>query len=304
MQRRPNDWIKFINPKCRDEQIKPYKSEYVPKTESRLDQVFEVDDLEGNYLVNFEPVGYKDTALPARMMRYRSDIWEATLNDNKGTPHILQAVILFYPKHDNENHVLKDSCDNITTLHYTYRVIRIWEYSRQEVIEKKLLGLYPLLPLMKGKPGEKAKEVIQESIKTICQIEDAALQKDLLAVMALLAGGKYPVSLVKSLIGRELIMQSPIYQDWIREEREEAEANGLNKGRVEGKAEGKAEATVVAICKYLNVKFGQKSQNMQKKVRFISDLEILDQTLEKLFAVDTLEEAKTIIFESIVKSLD
>ncbi|OIQ52728.1 hypothetical protein MORE_26170 [Moorella thermoacetica] len=32
----------------------------------------------------------------------------------------------------------------------TYRVVRVWEEPRQSVIERGLIGLYPLLPLMKG----------------------------------------------------------------------------------------------------------------------------------------------------------
>ncbi|HHW44107.1 MAG TPA: hypothetical protein GXX25_09945 [Desulfotomaculum sp.] len=92
VQRRPGDWVKYLNPGCAEDRISPFKSEYIPRAESRLDNVFEVEDPGGCYLVNFEPMGYHDVALPARMMRYRSDIWEATLNDRKGTPPIVQAA--------------------------------------------------------------------------------------------------------------------------------------------------------------------------------------------------------------------
>ncbi|OIQ58987.1 hypothetical protein MTIN_25540 [Moorella thermoacetica] len=95
-------------------------------------------------------MGYYDPALPARMMRYRSDIWEATLQAGKGTPPILQAVFFFYPEHDNKNHQLSDYWGNLKTLEFTYRVVRVWEEPRQSVIERGLIGLYPLLPLMKG----------------------------------------------------------------------------------------------------------------------------------------------------------
>ena len=62
-----------------------------PKKESRLDSVLEINDPSGPYLLNCEPMGYRDKALPARMLRYRSDIWEATLIDGKGTAggHVL-----------------------------------------------------------------------------------------------------------------------------------------------------------------------------------------------------------------------
>jgi len=76
-QRRPADWVKYVQPECREDWIRQYKTDYTPKKESRLDNVFEVEDPNGAYLINFEPMGYYDVALPVRMLRYRSDIWEA-----------------------------------------------------------------------------------------------------------------------------------------------------------------------------------------------------------------------------------
>ena len=92
-QLRVGDWIRFLEPECVDEWIKPFKTEYSPKLSSRLDSVFEVAAPEGTHLVNLEPMAYYDRALPARMMRYRSDIWEATITKKQVTPHILQVVI-------------------------------------------------------------------------------------------------------------------------------------------------------------------------------------------------------------------
>jgi len=77
------------------------------------------------------------------------------LHDEKGTPPILQAVFFFYPEHDNKNHRLTDTWGGLKTLEFTYRVIRVWEQPRQPVFDQQLIGLYPLLPLMKGKAEEK-----------------------------------------------------------------------------------------------------------------------------------------------------
>lgn len=76
-------------------------------------------------------------------------------------------------------------------LDYQYRVIRIWQESRRTVIENELVGLYPLLPLMKGqKPKEQPAQVLQESIATIQKLPDQSLQQDLLTAMAIMAGRK------------------------------------------------------------------------------------------------------------------
>ena len=149
LQQRPADWVKYVLPDCREDWIKPYYSDYVPKQASRLDKVIAVDDPGGPCLINFEPMGYYDKKLPARMLRYRSDIWEATLSEDKGTPPIRQIVMFFYSEHENKNHRLTDYWGKTTMIEYTYRVIRVWEESRQYVIDNELVGLYPLLPLMK-----------------------------------------------------------------------------------------------------------------------------------------------------------
>ena len=141
LQQRPADWVKYILPDCQEEWIKPYYTEFVPKQESRLDKVIEVDDPRGTYLINFEPMGYYDIKLPARMLRYRGDIWEYTLSKGKGTPPIKQIVIFFYSEHDSKNHLLTDYWGKATMLRYTYRVIQVWEESRQQVIDKQLVGL-------------------------------------------------------------------------------------------------------------------------------------------------------------------
>lgn len=287
VQRRPADWVKYLRPECREEWIQPWKSEFTPKTESRLDHVFAVAEPGGSYLVNFEPMGYLDPSLPVRMLRYRSDIWEATLNTQREMPPLFQAVFFFYPAHDNGVHRLTESWGELKTLEFTYRVIRVWEQPREPVIARKLVGLYPLLPLMKGEPGEDPKAVLQQSIEVVATIEDPALQQDVLAVMGILAGGKYAPELVYSLIRRKMIMQSPIYQDWVKEERAEAEA----KGRIEGRIEKARDA----ICRYLNRRFGVPSSDLQRVVQKISDQETLDNLMEELFAVNTLDEARKIV---------
>ena len=54
--------------------IKPFQTEYVPKTTSRLDGVYDVTAQEVAYLINVEPMGYYDRKLPARMMRYYFEV--------------------------------------------------------------------------------------------------------------------------------------------------------------------------------------------------------------------------------------
>ena len=283
LQRRPADWVKYLQPLCQPDWIRPYQSDFVPKKESRLDNVVEVVDPAGAYLVNMEPMGYYDVSLPARMMRYRSDIWESTLNEGKGTPHIHQVVIFFFPQDDNKNHHLNDSIGEEISVNFTYQVIRVWEQDRQLIIDQKLLGLYPLLPLMKSQKDEDAERSLQESIKVIREIQDISLQEDLLAVMAILANGKYSAELINSMIRREMIMESAIFQEWSREAREE----GIAKGKAEGKAED--------ICKILNRNLGLESLPFQVQVREISSETILDWIFDMIIDLRKPEDVRQVI---------
>ena len=76
--------------------------------------------------------------MSARMLRYRSDIWEYTLAAGLGTPSIKQAVIYFYKQHDNKQYSLKDSWGDAKTLEFNYKAIRIWELKKAVIIEQKL----------------------------------------------------------------------------------------------------------------------------------------------------------------------
>jgi predicted transposase/invertase (TIGR01784 family) len=246
LQQRPADWARYVQPDCREDWIKEFKTDYTPKKESRLDSVLEINDPEGHYLLHFEPMGYNDRTLPARMLRYRSDIWEATLDKGKGTPSIRQVVIFFYEEDDNGIHHLSDK-----GFEYTYTVIKVWEERRQSVIDKRLVGLYPLLPLMRGEQmEEKPEDALKESINVARGTESKSLTKqDLLAAMAIFAegSGKFPKGLVTSLIRRDMIMESTIFQEWAKEEREE----GVKEGKMEtaraALKKGIPEETVVEI---------------------------------------------------------
>lgn len=82
-------------------------------------------------------------------------------------------------------------------------------------------------------------------------------------------------------------MESPIFQEWVREERAEAEARG--------KILGKAEAWQDSICKYLEVRFGSASLELQQQVRGISSLDELNRIINSIYTTGTIEEAQAVV---------
>lgn len=222
MQSRIEDWIKFLVPKCKKDWMKAMDASKVPaKKESRLDKLILIDSPDEKFILNIEPQGYLDYKMPARILKYRADIWEYTMEIGLGMPSIKQAVIYFYKEHDNKKHFLVDGWDSEETLRYSYKAIRIWEIEKDIVINNKLEGLYPLLPLM-DRCSETDEYIIQKTVEIIKNVEIESFRADLLAVMTILSGDKFTSELIRKYVRREMLMSSPIYNEWVEEERIEA----------------------------------------------------------------------------------
>ena len=217
LQIKTEDWVTFVFPEQSQVKLEDMQSDMVAriKKESLMDNV---KWLNANTIVHFEPMGYKDDGLPCRMLRYRADIWEYTVAHERGLPSIKQAVIFFFEKHDNRNHHLTDD-----TFDYSYRVIKVWEIEDTEIIDKKLIGLYPLLPLTSHKQKMNDADVIKSAVSTINTVSDPVCKADLFAAMSILAAEKYPKDLIQMYIRRDMLMQSALFEEWVADFVEEAE---------------------------------------------------------------------------------
>jgi hypothetical protein len=193
------------------------------KKESRLDKLVLIDSPNERFILNIEPQGYLDYKMPARMLRYRADIWEYTMEIKLGTPSIKQAVVYFFKDHDNEEYTLIDKWGDEETLKFSYKPIKLWEMKKEEVISKKLESLYPLLPLMKAEEDETKEEVLKQTIEKISTIKDDVVKADFMTIMSILAGQKFSIEFVKRFVRREMLMQSELLNEWIREELAERE---------------------------------------------------------------------------------
>lgn len=246
LQIKAEDWVAFIFPEQTQVHLTDMKSDLVPriKRESLMDNV---KWLNNNSIVHFEPMGYKDEALPCRMLRYRADIWEYTVSQGKGLPSIRQAAIFFFKKHDNGNHRLRDN-----TFDYSYKVVRVWRIKDTEIIDKRLLGLYPLLPLTKHKRQMSDADIIKSAINTISTVSDPVCKADLLAAMSILAAERFSKDFIQMYVRRDMLMQSALFNEWVADFVEEAEEKGKMEGKAEGKAEGIEEKATEIAAKLLH----------------------------------------------------
>ncbi|SHE69639.1 conserved hypothetical protein (putative transposase or invertase), partial [Desulforamulus putei DSM 12395] len=81
----------------------------------------------------------------------------------------------------------------------------------------------------------------------------------------------------------------------LREKAARDEISMINGARAEGLVEGKAEMAKDAICKYLDARFPKMSIDLQAEVQRINDLVILDKIINKIYTVNSLDEAAAIV---------
>lgn len=111
-----------------------------------------------------------------------------------------------------------------------------------------------------------------------------SFRADLLAVMTILAGDKFSRELVRKYVRREMLMSSPIYNDWIEEERQEATQK----------------ATQDSIIYLLESKFDLVPSDVRTKISGIGDISILKGLLKKLLSVPNIGEFEDFI-DTIIK---
>jgi len=92
---------------------------------------------------------------------------------------------------------------------------------------------------------------------------------------------------------QDVLRESWVYQEIGQEFLEEGLEKGLEKGREEGRLEGQREA----LMSFVQMRFVEMTDVAKQQIDSINDLEVLQTVTRKLFAAQTVEEAKRILFE-------
>ena len=92
---------------------------------------------------------------------------------------------------------------------------------------------------------------------------------------------------------QDVLRESWVYQEIGQEFLEEGLEKGLAKGREEGRLEGQREA----LMSFVQMRFAEVTDVAKQQIDGIKDLEVLQAVTRKLFAAQTVEEAKRILLE-------
>lgn len=122
---------------------------------------------------------------------------------------------------------------------------------------------------------------------TIRTVENPSLQADLFAVMSILAEERFSNELVKKYIRREMLMNSPLFNEWVEEERKEAAKKATK--------EAIKESAKKYIIELLTEKFDFVTKDIRETIDSIDDIEILDELLKKIIKLDTIEDFKNLL---------
>lgn len=149
------------------------------------------------------------------------------------------------------------------------------------MIRNKLKGLYPLIPLINS-GNDTDEQIIEKTVNIIKKIEVESFKADLLAVMTILAGDRFTSELVRKYVRREMLMNSPIYNDWVEEERREAAEQATKQAN--------ERATKDNIIYLVESKFEIMPGDIRRKIENIGNTSILKGLLKKLLTVSSIEE--------------
>lgn len=136
---------------------------------------------------------------------------------------------------------------------------------------------------MENSIGETAESIIENTVTTISEIKDSALQADLLAAMSILAGEKFSADLVKKFIRREMLMGSPLFDEWFEEERKET-ALATSKNNLIDLLSGRFEFVPKSI-----------RDNIQK----INDLELMNELFKSAIKIPTLDDFRLLLDKAL-----
>ena len=155
-----------------------------------------------------------------------------------------------------------------------FEVIALWEADAAVVLEQDLVGLYPLLPLMRWEGAEPA-AILQRSQDLILErIGPREACADAYVALRVLSGMVYPPELVRQLLQRrELMLESPVYREIMEE------------GREEGREEGLRENILTA----LEVRFGAVPDGLAARVRQVQGRVRLEPLLRRAIVAESLE---------------
>lgn len=227
--------------------------------------------------VEFETAYKSNSEMMKRMLRYYTYIkWH---ND---MPIYQVLVVLKKPAHmKNIKGSFESSVQDLDVMKYNYKVVKIYELDKNEILKQGKIVLYPLRVFMKYEEDTEQNH-IQECLLAVENLED----KDYYFLTVECIKKLYKKSKYEKYVKEEILMKSMLYK--------EPYEKGIKEGMKEGLKEGLKEGKTDIVLKFLTKRFGLLPEDVKAKIRKL-DVISLDIILDKILDYKDLEDLKKFI---------
>jgi len=227
----------------------------------RADGVFFLEMGQKIIHLEFQTNPQSDPPIPLRMLDYWVRLYR--LYDQQKE---IEQIVIFLKKSNSEI-VFQDTFQTKTTSH-RYRVIRIWEWDPQPLLE--IPELLPLAVLAKSENPETLLATVAQKLDTI---EDKHKRSNIAACVELLAGINFSEDLIAMYLQEDILKDSVVYQKL------------MNKGIEKGLQQGES----LMMIRLLKKRFGSLNETLENRIINLS-VEQLESLGESLFDFQSLDD--------------
>jgi predicted transposase/invertase (TIGR01784 family) len=208
-----------------------------------------------------------DPAMPLRMADYYIRL------RRKFPQRDIEQVVIYLRRTGSD--LVRQSEYSTTKMNHQFRVVRLWEEEVSNFLTTP--GLLPYAVLAKTADKE---AVLQQVVERIQQVGDRRQESNLTAATGILAGLELSQTIIRRLIRSDIMQESVIYQEILRE----GEARGEARGRTD---EGRA-----LITRLLTRKFGNLAPELVNRVNQLS-IEQLENLSEAVLDFNSIADLET-----------
>ena len=269
--------------------------------EFEADNLFQIMLAAVQCLIHFEFQSTYDEDMAKRMWKYNA---LATITYDRPT---YSVVIFLRPCKVPEPFYVIDFPTDERMHHFRFKVIKLWEYSVEEIKRTGLIGLFPLMVL--AKDGKRLK-VVEEIIQGI-EADKSESSAELLSLTYILASMVFKKDVDRTWLKRRFAMLHDVFQDaWAYQE---ILQEGLQKGIEQGVQEGLQQGIEKGIEKERQQRLKDQRQLLlmvvqkqfpglvamaQRKADAIKEPDVLQTLVLNIFAAQTEEQARKLLQSS------
>ena len=236
-------------------------------------------------------------------------VWEYNVFATRKYSCTVISFVIYLKKDGKiaESPYIRDLPDGQEIHRFNFSNIKLWETPTEELMGLGLTGLLPLLPLTKE--GGK-REIIEEVVTNLLQVEDKGLQKNLLTITFTLSSLALDVQDDKTWLLRrfrmfqDIIRDTEIYQYIMHEGLEQGIEQGLEQGIEQGrKQERQKELQRLRqmLIAFVQARSTELVSLAQRKAEEITSIEVLNELALQVGLAQSAEEVRRYLEEAKAK---